>query len=243
MEKQSNNMTVYPRDKKFRFSCHHGLDCFNNCCRDINIYLTPYDVLRMKNKLGIKSGDFLENYTTQQDNGGFPAVLIKMNEDDNLKCPFLTPGGCQVYDVRSWACRIAPVDVIERGYGFIFDSTFCHGLNEDKEWTVEEWMQNQGLEIYEQKEKSFNRIPLHFHFTGMKNLDKHIKDVVFMACYDLDKFKKFIFDTGFLSYFWVNPEQLDKIREDDEALLQFSFHWLLNDFEEDLTMEIMDEMK
>ncbi len=244
LDKQNttNDVKIYPRDKKFKFSCHQGLDCFNNCCRDINIYLTPYDVLRMKNKLGIESGEFLERYTTIQDNGGFPAVLIKMNENDNLKCPFLTPGGCRVYDVRSWSCRVAPVDMTEDGYSFIFDSSFCHGLKEDKEWTLDEWMQNQGLGIYDEKESSFKNIPVHFRLTGMKNLDKLIKDVVFMACYDLDKFRKFIFQTSFLNFFWINPEEIEKIRQDDEALLQYAFRWLLNDFEEDLAMDLLDEM-
>lgn len=244
MEKQNNtnDATVYPLNEKFKFSCHKGLDCFNQCCRDINIYLTPYDVLRMKNKLGMKSGEFLERYTTKIENGGLPAVLIKMREDADLICPFLTPDGCRVYDVRSWACRIAPVDLKENGYTFIFDSSFCRGLNEEQEWTLEEWMQNQGLDIYEEKEKLFKNIPLHFHLTGMKNLDKHIKEMVFMACYDLDTFRKFVFETGFLNIFWVKPEEVEKIREDDEALLQFGFRWLLNDFEEDETMELMDEM-
>ena len=46
----------YPRmnlDSTFRFSCHPGVACFNRCCADVNIFLTPYDVLRMKNRLGI----------------------------------------------------------------------------------------------------------------------------------------------------------------------------------------------
>ena len=41
----------YPRlspESKFRFSCHKGLSCFTQCCGDVNIFLTPYDVLRLK---------------------------------------------------------------------------------------------------------------------------------------------------------------------------------------------------
>ena len=44
----------YPRmdlDSTFKFSCHPKVSCFNQCCRDVNIFLTPYDVLRMKKRL------------------------------------------------------------------------------------------------------------------------------------------------------------------------------------------------
>jgi len=56
----------YPRlgpTDSFEFSCHPGVKCFNKCCSDVNIVLTPYDVLRMKNRLGITSTEFLDTYT------------------------------------------------------------------------------------------------------------------------------------------------------------------------------------
>ena len=56
----------FPRldeDAKFTFSCHPGVSCFNQCCSDVNIFLTPYDVLRLKNRLGISSQEFLDKYT------------------------------------------------------------------------------------------------------------------------------------------------------------------------------------
>jgi len=48
-----------PEDK-FSFSCHPGVSCFNHCCADINIVLTPYDIIRLKNRLGITSPEFHE---------------------------------------------------------------------------------------------------------------------------------------------------------------------------------------
>ena len=49
----------YPRltrDSEFSFACHPGVPCFNACCGDVNIFLTPYDIIRLKQKLGIKIG-------------------------------------------------------------------------------------------------------------------------------------------------------------------------------------------
>ena len=59
ISKERNGLTVLTSEDDFRFECRPGLECFTRCCRDITIFLTPYDVLRMKNALNISSGDFL----------------------------------------------------------------------------------------------------------------------------------------------------------------------------------------
>jgi len=86
-------------DDKFKFSCHPGLACFGQCCRDINIFLSPYDVVRLKNKLGITSTEFLDRYAIRHlvPQSGFSVIQLKMREDQALKCPFVTAGGCAVY--------------------------------------------------------------------------------------------------------------------------------------------------
>jgi len=50
-------------DSKFKFECHKGVKCFTKCCRDINIALTPYDIIRLKNRLQLSSDEFLAMYT------------------------------------------------------------------------------------------------------------------------------------------------------------------------------------
>jgi len=52
-------LTVLKPEDNFRFACHDGLECFTRCCRDTTIFLTPYDILRLKNALGISSETFL----------------------------------------------------------------------------------------------------------------------------------------------------------------------------------------
>lgn len=217
-------------NSEFKFHCHDGLDCFKKCCRDINIFLTPYDVLRMKNYLGISSGEFLESYTlkVQAPHTGFTLVQIKMLEEDNLKCPFITAKGCQVYRERPWSCRIAPVDMLGGGkYSFIFDSSRCHGLEESKTQTVKEWLRDQGLKIYEEMEQGFNEIPNHLKLTGDKVRDKTISDLFFMACYDLDKFRSFLLQNPYiLERMNLSEELLQGIRRDDLQLMKFGFKLL-----------------
>jgi len=219
---------VLDEDSEFKFHCHDGLDCFKKCCRDINIFLTPYDVLRMKNFLGISSGEFLEKYTLTVPVHRFSVVQIKMSEEDNLKCPFITPKGCRVYQERSWSCRIAPVDMLGGGkYSFVFESSHCHGLNETKAQTIKEWVCDQGLEIYEEMEQGFNEITEHIKLTGDPETDEKISKLYFMACYDLDTFRNFLINNPSLyEVMNLNQEILDRIRHDDVQLMEFGFKLL-----------------
>ncbi|MBW1642703.1 MAG: hypothetical protein JRJ76_07680, partial [Deltaproteobacteria bacterium] len=80
-------------DRKFRFACHKNLPCFTKCCANLNLVLTPYDVLRFKNRLNLSSEEFLENYTTSyvDEAYGVPVVKLKMNNDESRRCPFVSP--------------------------------------------------------------------------------------------------------------------------------------------------------
>lgn len=237
--------TEFTGDQKFKFLCHENLECFNRCCRDINIFLSPYDVLRMSRKLGLATSEFLSRYTVrlQARGTGFPVVIIKMREDADLICPFVTDKGCSIYHERPWSCRMAPVEI--RGhnrYGFAFDCDHCRGLLEDKEWTVEEWMKNQKNEGYAELETGFDQIQSQLKLTGLPSLDDHIKEMFFMACYDLDRFRRFVLDSGFIQAFGVSKETAQRIKQDDVALLQFGFKWLTGDFDLRKSMDIRDEV-
>ena len=76
-----NDYDRMTEDDSFTFGCDAGLDCFTNCCADVSIVLTPYDVMRMKNSLNISSGEFLEKYTIVGVTGDkqIPILLLKMN--------------------------------------------------------------------------------------------------------------------------------------------------------------------
>jgi len=46
-------------DDTIQFRCHKNIACFNECCKRIDISLTPYDILRLKNRLELTSNEFL----------------------------------------------------------------------------------------------------------------------------------------------------------------------------------------
>ena len=96
----------------FAFRCHPAVACFNRCCRNLNLFLYPYDIVRLKQALNLTAEDFLERYTdiVLRDGSHFPEVLLRMSADAGKTCPFLTPEGCAVYPDRPDACRTFPVE-------------------------------------------------------------------------------------------------------------------------------------
>ena len=46
-------------DSEFQFHCHKGIACFNACCKNIDIQMTPYDIVRLKQRLEMNSSEFL----------------------------------------------------------------------------------------------------------------------------------------------------------------------------------------
>ena len=78
-------------DSSFTFHCHADLPCFNQCCRTPTVILSPYDLLRLKQGLGITSTALRERYTRQEiePNSNLPLVFIDAYRSPEGGCPFL----------------------------------------------------------------------------------------------------------------------------------------------------------
>lgn len=231
----------YPRldlSDTFKFGCHPGVSCFNKCCGDVNIFLLPYDVLRMKKRLGMTSGEFLDKHALMPVQKGMktPVVVLRMNDDEAKSCPFLTEKGCGIYSDRPWPCRMYPVGMAaskdtpdgwrgERFY-FLMQEEGCQGFGESKEWTVAEWLDNQGVEEYDVWGEQFKELTLHKFFEDGGELAPERIEMLFTACYDLDKFRQFVFESTLLDRFEMDEDYVEEMRYDDEGLLAFAFQWL-----------------
>jgi Fe-S-cluster containining protein len=216
-------------DDTFHFRCHPGIDCFNSCCRNVTIFLSPLDVIRLRKALGMTSTDFLEQYTHRviSRKSGLPAVILKMNQDETKVCPFVSNQGCKVYAARPYSCRLYPLDT-EQGveYKFIVDKERCHGLSDPHEWTVESWRKGQGLLDYDDLDHQLKDVMAADEVWEDKIADPRMQDMFLMVLYDPDRFREFVFKSSFLKKFKVDEDILDKIREDDISLLYFGSQWL-----------------
>lgn len=234
----NNDMLVQPlTSDRFKFACHKDLSCFTACCANLNLVLTPYDVIRLRTRLGLPSEDFLKKYTnTSIDKGyGFPIVLLKMNNDKKQRCPFVSVNGCTVYEDRPGACRIYPLGraaskIYERkksdDFFFIIKEPHCLGFNEPKEWLIQDWIKDQGLDEYNTMNDFFMDIVTGKNFRRIKGLSPKQLQMFYMGCYDLDEFKNFIFKSTFMKRFEVDPDQIRRMKTDDVELMKFGSRWL-----------------
>ena len=245
----------YPRlmpDDLFTFRCGPDMDCFTTCCRDVSIVLTPYDVLRLRKAAGLGSTEFLERYTLPllSSPQKLPVLILRMNPESK-ECPFLSPQGCGVYADRPWACRMYPLGVAapkqptptDRPFHFVVHEQLCHGHGVGAACSVREYLAGQGIEEYEMMAAPFQEFTLHEFWDGGTALTPEQVAMFYLACYDLDRFRSFVFETRFLELFEVDEARVEALRNDDEELLEFGMHWLRFCLFGEKTMKIRREIR
>lgn len=226
-------------DTKFKFRCHKDIGCFTKCCSNIDIMLTPYDIVRLKNRLGMFSGEFLANHTyvEMDEKTSHPFVFLKMSEDAERKCPFVTAEGCTVYSDRPANCRYYPVgqaslkkmddkinEPITEEFYFLIKEPHCIGFNEDLEWTIKSWRDDQGVDVYDDMNRGWKDILFRRNLPG-HSLDEKKQKAFYMACYDVDRFRRFVFESKFLEMFDIDEKPLERIKNGETELMKFGFDY------------------
>ena len=225
------------KDDKLVFRCHKNLSCFTECCRDLNLVLTPYDIIRLKKRLKLDSDSFLKEYTHSEINeeSGLPMVFLSMNEDARRTCRFVTPNGCTVYEDRPGACRIYPLGrAATKQSGqprssekyFVVREPHCKGFEENKSWALSEWLNHEGLHEYNRNNDSWTEIVTNAYPIFKKGLDQKKLGMFFMASYNLDMFRRFLYTTSFMERFDISDEEQERITREDMALSNFAFRWI-----------------
>ncbi|MFH1991672.1 MAG: YkgJ family cysteine cluster protein [Pseudomonadota bacterium] len=225
-------------ESKFTFKCHKGVSCYTNCCRDISIVLTPYDIIRLKRRLQMSSEEFLAVYTVPEllEKTDLPMVTLRLMDDDLKSCPFVKEEGCVVYEDRPTTCRYYPLGVAslshkagssEGEFYFFVNEPHCLGFEEEREWTVLEWRKDQGVDIHDDINAEWTDLVVRKRsFPPNLKLTEESKKMFFLASYNIDTFRAFVFESSFLDRYEIDPETVEKIRNDDIGLLEFGLKWL-----------------
>ena len=229
---ESGKITELCETQLFCFDCHRHVPCFNECCRDLNQFLTPYDIVRLKNHFGLSSSDFLSRYTTRHigPQTGLPVITITPADRFSRICPFVTPSGCSIYESRPSSCRMYPlIRIVRRSredggktiqYALL-EEKHCRGFEQARELTVREWMDGQGLAAYNE----YNDLMM--DIIGLKNhympgpLDETAQQLFYTLCYDIDALKE--------RDVLAEPAAIEvpeDIKQNDEALLRFAMQYL-----------------
>ena len=223
----------------FCFSCHSDISCFNLCCRNLNLFLYPYDVVRLKKSLGMTSDAFLDRHVdvVLREDNYFPDVLLRMADNEERTCPWLSDKGCRVYADRPDTCRTFPVEQgLVQGPGkskgqricFFRPPDFCQGQHEDTVWTLTSWAADQDAEQFNNMTLEWSRVKALFHRNpwGDEGPEGPGAKMAFMATYNIDQFREFVFESSFLKRYKVKSALLKKLTIDDVAMMRFGFDWV-----------------
>ena len=226
-------------DTEFTFECHPGVECFTLCCRNVDMILYPYDIVRLKHALAIDSEEFLRSYVTLEkgDNIFFPTVKLKLTGDATRACPFLNDKGCTMYNDRPTACRTYPLErAVNRtrdqsmpdDYYFMTEHPYCLGHKENKSFTVSSWLRNQRLfehnmmnDLWAEMDTLFSRNPWKGEGAGGEK-----QRLAFLVCYNIDGFRRFVEAQHLLRQFRLEKDFRRRIVAQDSELLKFGFEWL-----------------
>lgn len=216
----------------FSFSCHPGLACFNTCCAMKRLPVLPYDLLRLRQGLGLKSQEVLERFLELDLDpvSGWPVLRLKLDQEG--RCPLVSPAGCAVYAHRPAACRVYPLaravapgppvkEVFLRQ-----EAPACLGWQEDRPLTVEEWVADQGLEPYQAANDALLGLFFHPRRRGRLEFQPAQIHAVILGLYNLDLFRGLAGQADFSQRFGFAPQRVQEALARDEDLLLLGRDWL-----------------
>lgn len=236
---EEQRITIQDREQPFSFKCHPGVSCYLHCCHKVTLYLFPYDIVRLKNGLGIHSAEFLQKYVrvVEGSHPYFPGLILNLLQEENYPCPFLTKTGCSVYRDRPSACRTYPLErgVESPGVGQALISSYslvkhpyCKGHFEDNQYTISQWERDQQLYEYNLMNDLWAETDAFFASNPWQGEGKAgpRQQLAFMVCYNIDGFREYAQQHNLFKQFRVGKEKRRRMNKDDGQLLQFGFRWI-----------------
>lgn len=221
-------------DDTIQFNCYQGISCFNACCKQADITLAPYDIIRLKQRLGMSSTEFLKKHTVpfEMDASGMPGVKLRTTDEEPV-CLLMTDQGCSVYADRPSACRYYPVGLMamrpsdapsEEHHYCLVEEPHCKGHQEARKLTVAEYRQEQGVEEYDELNREWYQIILKKRSAGpsVGKPSPTSFQFFFLCSYDVDRLREFTATQSFRNTYALSEEDYAGF-DDDVSLLQFGY--------------------
>jgi Fe-S-cluster containining protein len=229
------NVRRINNEEKFTFACHPAVPCFTECCRKLELALTPYDVLRLKKACGLHSEEFLDRYVIieQEEYETFPRFYLTMVDDGRESCVFVAKAGCTVYQDRPGACRAYPMgraairqpDGGMEEFFVILQESHCRGFDEQQEKNAGGYSAEQGLSPYNRFNDAVAVILQHDQIRQGKQLSPEEVEQFILALYNLDRFRTLLFAGSLPATPPLDSAKKDRLLDDEELLL-FATDWL-----------------
>jgi uncharacterized protein len=230
---QEPELIAISLEDTFQFACHCSVPCFNDCCRDLNQALSPYDVLRLRKHLGLSWPDFLSRFAEVHTGPvtGLPVVSLRFSGGDERNCPFVTDKGCRVYDARPTSCRLYPLArALRRNredgglsvHYALLREPHCRGFEQSQRQTVRLWIASQDMEHGLAANDDLMALIARKNSLRPGPLSPTEQHWLQMALYDPDGLKTNVVG-GRLEKMTMNPPPLNP---DDRAWLAWGLVWI-----------------
>ena len=223
---------------EIKFRCYKGISCFNACCKQADVTLAPYDIIRLKDRMGMTSTDFLAKYTVpfEMDGDGMPGIKLKTT--DQGSCLLLAGDeGCGVYADRPTVCRYYPVALLQirkkdgvgsqQNYSLITEG-HCKGHQEDRKIAIGDYRAEQGVAEYDDHNAEWYQLILKKKSAGPAVGRPPISSLrlFFIASYDMDTFRRFVLSENFRNTYVLPDEFYAEVEASDLDLLRFAYRFL-----------------
>ncbi|MCB1849265.1 MAG: YkgJ family cysteine cluster protein [Gammaproteobacteria bacterium] len=233
---------------RLKFRCYRGISCYNACCKKADITLTPYDVIRLKDRLGKSSSEFLRDHTVpfRMDKDGLPGV--KLMTDDEGVCNFMNEAGCSVYSDRPTACRYYPLghmSMLSTGaksdetHYFLVHEEHCKGHAEELEQSIAEYLKSQETAQYDEMNREWMQLMLKRRSMGptVGRPPEATLQLFFMASYDMERFRRFVLSENFRNSYQLDDSTYEVLAKEDLSLMQFGVRFMRQAFFGERTIE------
>lgn len=233
---------------ELKFRCHRGVSCWNECCSHADVTLAPYDIIRLKNNLGLDSSEFLKEHTVPFELDAHSVPGLKLRTNDDGACLFMQEEGCTVYEDRPTACRYYPSGLLsmkalgeptDEQHFLLIKEDHCKGHDEDHTQTIAEYRKDQGVEEYDVLNHVWYQIILKKKSTGptIGKPSEMSLQMFFMASYDVDRFRRFVMSDSFVKMYDLIDEEYATLEDNDIDLMKFGFRLMKQVFFGEMTIK------
>lgn len=206
---------------EIKFHCYKGIVCFNKCCYDVKLVLSPYEFLRLRKALNLGVEEFIEKYGEFYLGEVTQLPIISVNMDPfSFACPFLDEKeGCKIYKDRPASCRLYPLAryLIKNEKGEkeevfkIIRETHCKGHYENRSIKIKDYLKEQELEPYLYFNDLWGEIVIKRQKFADTPLSEDCLDTIFLFSYNLPELRKLIEEEDIEGF----PKEFAKLSDED----------------------------
>jgi hypothetical protein len=102
---------------------------------------------------------------------------------------------------------------------------YCKGHEEDREITIKDYLHEQDIPMYREMNREWMQLILKKKSGGptVGKPPEASLQLYFMACYDVDRFRRFVMSDGFKKNYALDDSTYETFATEDVALMKFGF--------------------